>query len=102
MQIPSLQNLSDLVEVFNFKKLTYPEDISRAFAGIQSFLHKFYQGGLLFGLPESFYDIALFWLGNIDCKRRLSKHLFWESYAKWIALLVLDGIGGQDLFSNKL
>jgi hypothetical protein len=70
MQIPSLQNLSDVIEVFNFKKLTYPEDIPRAFAGIQSFLNKFYQGGLLFGLPEFFFDIALFWLGDIDCKRR--------------------------------
>ena len=48
IQIPGLQNLSNGIQVFNFKKLTYPEDISRAFAGMRSSLNKIYQGGLLF------------------------------------------------------
>ncbi|TGO36290.1 hypothetical protein BHYA_0129g00110 [Botrytis hyacinthi] len=70
LQLPTLQALSGLVDGFNAKLLTYPEDVSRAFAGIQSYLRRLYQGGLIFGLPEFFFDIALFWYGEVDSSRR--------------------------------
>jgi hypothetical protein len=70
IQIPSLQALSGVVGLLNKKALAYPEDISRAFAGFQSHLQTFYEGGMLFGSPQFFFDIALFWRAGVDCRRR--------------------------------
>lgn len=60
-RIPSLRSLSYLVGRFAARWLTYPEDALKAFSGIQSLLHITYADGLLFGLPEFFFDIALLW-----------------------------------------
>ncbi|KAL8685053.1 MAG: hypothetical protein Q9218_008001 [Villophora microphyllina] len=59
--VPTLANISKLVMEFNQKALTYPEDAFPAFAGIQSMLHRTFKFGLMYGLPEMFFDIALNW-----------------------------------------
>jgi hypothetical protein len=46
---------------FNDKLLTYPEDMSDAFAGIANALGDQYPGGFLFGLPVAFFSLALAW-----------------------------------------
>lgn len=60
-EVPSLDELADVVGKFNARYLTFPEDVLAAFSGIQSQLHRTYPGGLLFGLPELFFDISLLW-----------------------------------------
>ncbi|CZR54195.1 uncharacterized protein PAC_04078 [Phialocephala subalpina] len=49
------------VDEFNRRKLTFPEDIQGAFAGITTLLSRSFYGGFLFGLPLLFFDIALCW-----------------------------------------
>ncbi|KAH6686658.1 heterokaryon incompatibility protein-domain-containing protein [Plectosphaerella plurivora] len=63
--VPSLTNLSLLVWTFNEKWLSFPEDAIRAFSGIQSVLHRIYEGGLVYGHPELFFDISLAWMGSV-------------------------------------
>ncbi|KAH8886590.1 HET-domain-containing protein [Thozetella sp. PMI_491] len=67
---PLLSNMNDLIENFNHRLLSYPEDVPRAFAGTQTLLHRTFPGGLLLGLPEFWFDIALWWLGDSRCRRR--------------------------------
>lgn len=68
--VPSLASLTLLVSAFNVKCLTYPEDTMRAFSGIQSSLHGIYEGGLVFGHPELFFDMSLAWRGHGSVTRR--------------------------------
>lgn len=59
---PSLQNLVGLVaSEFNRRHFRFQEDALRAFLGIQNYLHGLFPGGLNYGLPELFFDIALAW-----------------------------------------
>ncbi|GAP91509.1 putative heterokaryon incompatibility protein [Rosellinia necatrix] len=62
-RMPSLHDLGAIVGAFNRKVLTYPEDVLFAFSGMQAMLarHKFPAGGLLYGLPEFYLDVALLW-----------------------------------------
>ncbi|KAF2136603.1 uncharacterized protein K452DRAFT_313038 [Aplosporella prunicola CBS 121167] len=68
--IPQLNALSYLTDPFNKRYLTYPEDISGAFSGIQNLLDTKYPGGFLFDHPEFFFDISLIWSNNSDINRR--------------------------------
>jgi len=68
--MPLLDNLNDLIQNFNLRLVSYPEDVPRAFAGTQAMLHRAFPGGLLLGLPEFWFDIALWWLGDYHCRRR--------------------------------
>ena len=58
---PKLSDLKSLITFFSKRQLTCPQDAYRAFEGIQTVLHRVYPGGLLFGLPEVFFEIALCW-----------------------------------------
>lgn len=75
-KIPNLSNLTYLVQDFNRKVLTYPEDVLSAFSGIQSLLHRTYPGGLTFGHPEFFFDISLVWRNIGDLVRRRPSNSF--------------------------
>ncbi|KAI4219275.1 MAG: hypothetical protein L6R36_008435 [Xanthoria steineri] len=68
--VPSLFILSDIARVYNSKILTFPEDALSAFAGIQTTLHRIYPGGLIYGVPENFFDIALTWQPRGSLTRR--------------------------------
>ncbi|KAJ1326316.1 HET domain-containing protein [Microdochium nivale] len=59
--LPNSTRLSELVSCFNSRVLTNEADCLSAFSGLQTALGHIYIGGLLFGLPEFFFDIYLFW-----------------------------------------
>lgn len=59
--LPMLDEYQALVNAFNVRKLTYPEDVLSAFAGVSSRLSTKFSGGLISGLPEIFFDVCLLW-----------------------------------------
>ena len=69
-EMPTLYALGNLVSAYNSRHLTFPEDALSAFAGTQSLLEQFYQPGLLYGLPEFWFDLALSWIPNGNLVRR--------------------------------
>ncbi|KAF2099228.1 HET-domain-containing protein [Rhizodiscina lignyota] len=68
---PSLTMFMHIVNRFNQKDLTYPEDCLSAFAGSLSTFAKAFKGGSLCGLPELFFDVVLLWQPAHDLKRRV-------------------------------
>jgi len=69
---PSLYKLREVVGDFSKRSLTFGEDALPAFQGMQSFMHKVYAGGLLFGHPELFFDISLLWWNSGEIVKRHS------------------------------
>ena len=86
---PCLKKWDNLVSSYLKRRLTYEEDILRAFSGILAALDGSMEG-FHFGLPQEFFDVALLWvpkerltrlenLGNKVAKPRLPS---W-SWAGW-------------------
>ncbi|KAK1993918.1 heterokaryon incompatibility protein [Colletotrichum falcatum] len=67
---PSLTIYSTLMQDFNQRQLTYPQDCLSAIAGMLSCYAKVFKGGFLYGLPEMFFDAALLWQPEGDLVRR--------------------------------
>lgn len=67
---PSLTVYSRLVEDFNQRHLTYPQDCLSAISGILPCYTKAFDGGFLCGLPEMFFDAVLLWQPGGDLTRR--------------------------------
>lgn len=67
---PSLTVYSRLVEDFNQRHLTYPQDCLSAISGVLPCYTKAFDGGFLCGLPEMFFDAALLWQPGGDLARR--------------------------------
>lgn len=60
-KLPQLSELESLINAFNCRQFTYPEDVLSAFAGVSSELGNKFDGGLISGLPELFFDLCLLW-----------------------------------------
>ncbi|KAF2141140.1 uncharacterized protein K452DRAFT_334664 [Aplosporella prunicola CBS 121167] len=67
---PNLRHWTDLVDAYNYRDLTYPEDAQSAFTGIENVLQRSVPGGFLYGLPEFFFDYALLWQPRFSMERR--------------------------------
>ena len=67
---PCLMKWDNLVSSYLRCKLTYEEDILRAFAGIHELLSSSMLGGFFFGLPQQFFDAALLWVPEKNLTRR--------------------------------
>ncbi|EFQ34118.1 heterokaryon incompatibility protein [Colletotrichum graminicola] len=67
---PSLTVYSRLMEDYNNRQLTYPQDCLSAMAGILPCYTRVFKGGFLCGLPEMFFDAALLWQPKGDLVRR--------------------------------
>jgi len=72
-KIPSLGRWGMLVENFNDRSLTYESDALAAFSGTIEVMSKTFPGGIFFGLPEFFFDIALLWTPAANVSRREEK-----------------------------
>jgi hypothetical protein len=70
---PDILRYQLLVNDFNRRDLTYPEDVINAFSGITTPLSKVFQGGFWYGLPELFFDVALLWHNWQPMTRRIPK-----------------------------
>ena len=67
---PCLKKWDNLVSYCLRRRLTYEEDILRAFSGILKSLSSSMLGGFLFGLPQQFFDAALLWVPEENLIRR--------------------------------
>ena len=87
---PNLKKWDNLVSSYLERKLTYEEDILRAFSGVLGALEGGMSGGFHFGLPQLFFDVALLWVPEEQLTRRIdssdraarSKFPSW-SWAGW-------------------
>ena len=68
---PCLNKWDLLVSSYLERRLTYEEDILRAFSGILKSLSSSMLGGFFFGLPQQFFDAALLWVPAKNLTRRL-------------------------------
>ncbi|KAL2065282.1 hypothetical protein VTL71DRAFT_2951 [Oculimacula yallundae] len=68
---PSLYK--SLVDAYNIRDLTYPEDALNAFAGIMRILGGSYKSGFISGLPQLCFSIALLWQPKNIAERRTAK-----------------------------
>jgi len=70
--LPDLSEFARLVDEYNIRKLSFPEDVLKAFAGIVTALRATkFPGGFRSGLPVDFFDIALLWNSYGTLIRRL-------------------------------
>ncbi|CAF9929904.1 hypothetical protein IMSHALPRED_008034 [Imshaugia aleurites] len=69
---PCLKKWDNLVASYLERRLTYEEDILRAFSGILEALNGSMTGGFHFGLPQQFFDAALLWVPSEPLTRRES------------------------------
>ena len=69
---PSTTVYLQMVNDFNRRHLTYPEDALGAFAGIISNFNMSFPGGFLCGLPEMFFHVALLWQPGGNLTRRVN------------------------------
>jgi hypothetical protein len=69
---PELKEYFDIVNEYNKRCLTFPEDAMSAFAGILGTLQPVFRGGFVSGLPHAFFDESLLWQPewNQPLKRR--------------------------------
>lgn len=58
---PDIASLHRIISEFNIRQFSYQQDVLRAFLGIQSHLSNNFLGGFNYGLPDMFFDIALWW-----------------------------------------
>jgi len=78
---PCLKKYDNLVSSYLKRRLTYEEDILRAFSGILGALRGSMSGGFLFGLPQEFFDAALLWIPKEHLTRRKDVGNGIEKYA---------------------
>ena len=82
---PDLDRWRDMVRVFNKRKLTYDEDVMDSFAGLRSVFDGQFSGGILWGLPEMFFDHCIIWRPRKVLRRRRAYNhaLLVESLPSW-------------------
>jgi len=85
LQSPSsLNNYFELVNEYNTRKLTFPEDALRGFTGVISTLSRDqFSGGFLWGLPVDCMDAALLWAGRDPLQRRRPSGGSFELLPSW-------------------
>ena len=65
-----LQPLLVVMNTYNARELTYPEDRLRGFAGISKVMCRHFEGGFLSGLPVACFTLALLWKLKTPMTRR--------------------------------
>lgn len=74
---PCLKKWDNLVSSYLKRRLTYEEDILRAFSGVLGALDGSMSEGFHFGLPQQFFDAALLWVPN----EPLTRHYAFPSWS---------------------
>lgn len=69
-QYPDYLEYMSLINSYDKRDLSYPEDAMPAFASIVKVLSPKFYGGFICGLPTMFLDTALCWQAVGLCKRR--------------------------------
>ncbi|KAI3336669.1 heterokaryon incompatibility protein-domain-containing protein [Xylariaceae sp. AK1471] len=68
---PDLIGYEILVRTYNELLLSFPSDGLRAFTGVINTLSRSFPGGMLYGMPEYFFDYAIIWAPYTPIRRRL-------------------------------
>ena len=71
---------AEIVHDYTKRRLTFANDILRAFEGLGSVLQQRFNCRLLSGLPEGYLDVALLWLPSTVQARRITPE---ESFPSW-------------------
>ena len=82
---PDLKRWAELVKIFNTRKLTLEEDVMDASAGLRSIFDRCFSGGILWGMPEMFFDYCMLWKPRKVLRRRRAYNhaLLAESFPSW-------------------
>jgi hypothetical protein len=105
--IPDLVGLQVILQVYNKRNFTYPEDALNAFAGISYSISSALAGGFVSGLPTAFFDIALLWQPDDKIFRRVAKEpknahcLPSWSWAGWSGDVKLDTESSLDFIRKS-
>lgn len=80
-----MTSLSSLISDFNQKALTFAHDALLAFSGMQWILGQAFPGGLLYGIPEFFFEAGLMWVpsGVIERRRSTTRPLAESQLPSW-------------------
>jgi hypothetical protein len=69
-KLPRLGRWGMLVANFSSRDLTYETGVTRALAGATEVMGTTFPGGIIYGLPAFFFDIALLWQPKFEITRR--------------------------------
>ncbi|KAI1751933.1 heterokaryon incompatibility protein-domain-containing protein [Xylaria castorea] len=72
--IPDVESISHILSNYNSRQLSYPEDTLLGIRGLLSVLSRAFEGGFLYGLPETHFDRFLGWhpfWGHTKLQRRV-------------------------------
>lgn len=72
-RIVEMNRLCGLIDLFNMRKFTYPEDSLPAFNGMATVLSEALKGGFISGLPTVIFHAALLWAPCYGAHRRIAK-----------------------------
>ena len=97
-QWPDLEQWASLVRQYNGRKLTFDGDVINAFSGAAAIFQRQFNGGLLWGIPEMFFDHCIIWMPGRTLRRRrldsdsssASKLPSW-SWVAWEGAISLQG-----------
>jgi hypothetical protein len=67
---PDLEENACLVCEYNSKELSFAKDVFNAFLGVMITFGQTFDRGILYGLPEMYFDVALLWQPFGELKRR--------------------------------
>jgi hypothetical protein len=83
-ELPNLGRWGNIVETFSTRSLTYEEDSVNAFAGATEIMSATFPGGILHGLPELFFDLALLWQPDeLLLRRSFDEHVTDHVFPSW-------------------
>ena len=126
--VPSLGRWGMVVQDYSRRRLTFEDDWIRAFAGATEALGATFPGGLVYGLPIFFFDIAILWQpvrklarrpnhpswswvgwkGKVECWKSWGKHyagIYRQSnrYSDWVTRVPLKAVASYQMtLSNGL
>ena len=100
---PDIDKWADYVSEFNKRRLTYDEDVVDAFLGTTSIFNSNFSGGILWGIPEMFFDHCIMWGPRAMIRRRMahSSSSLENSLPSW-SWVGWEGDIGRDLIRARL
>ena len=83
---PDLKRWADLVGQFNQRKLTFDKDVVDAFLGAISAFNCRFSSGILWGIPEMFFDYCILWKPTTALRRRTTSSAATLPSWSWVGL----------------
>ncbi|KAI1129099.1 heterokaryon incompatibility protein-domain-containing protein [Nemania abortiva] len=80
---PDLNEYEILVRSYSELLLTFPSDVLHAFTGVINTLSRSFPGGMLYGIPEYFFDYAIIWAPYTPIQRRLVHGMLDPAFPSW-------------------